>query len=562
MDEGTTFDKKSLLCFPADPKRWDWQKLAKHCIAFANTRGGTLHFGVEDQADAPPANQRIDPSLPDRLRKGIGSHCINVAVSSAIITLPNGGDVLELTILPSRQTVASTTEGRYFMRVADESKPVMPEDLPRLVAEKDAYVWEAQATRKISISQADPLKLARFIADIRASDRVSAFIRDQSDTEILDHFVMSRDGVLTNLGILWVGRREDRALLLHAPAIQFIKYDARDEKVAKREWSDFSLNPKELIESVWKEIPDWREFTELRDGLFPEPIPHYDESVIRELLANALAHRPYTTRGDIFIKLYPDRLEIHNPGLFPLGVTPQNILHTTIQRNRHLAQIFYALNLMEREGSGYDRMFDVLLSRGRPVPVPREENDRVIVRVERRIVRPEVVGLLAAANQQYDLRQRERICLGLIAQHGLLKATDFSRILDLPDETRVRTWLGSLLAKKVVLSQGKTKATGYFVNPELLRTLKEKSPTTLLKIEPHRLRHLVLEDLETYSVDIASASAISEIHKRVGSEISMHKVKRAIKDLQKSGEIGSTGKRGRGAGYFISAKSRQIPPLN
>lgn len=562
MDEGTTYDKKSLLCFPADPKRWDWQKLAKHCIAFANSRGGTLHFGIEDKADGPAASQRIDPTLPDRLRKGIGSHCVNVAVASAIITLPNGGEVLELNILPSRQTVASTTDGRFFMRVADESKPVMPEDLSRLVAEKDAYVWEAQATRKISIGQADPLKLTKFIADIRASDRVSDFIKDKSEAEILDHFVMSRDSVLTNLGILWVGRREDRALLLHAPAIQFIKYDARDEKVTKREWSDFSLNPKELIEAVWKDIPDWREYTELRDGLFPEPIPHYDESVIRELLANALAHRPYTTRGDIFIKLYPDYLEVHNPGLFPLGVTPQNILHTTIPRNRHLAQIFYALNLMEREGSGYDRMYDVLLSRGRPVPVPREENDRVIVRVERRIVRPEVVGLIAAANQQYDLRQRERICLGLIAQHGLLKATDFNRILDLPDDTRVRTWLGSLLAKKIILSQGKTKATGYFVNPELLRTLKDKAPTTLLKIEPHRLRHLVLEDLETYSPDKNNASSLSAIHKRIGGEISGSKLQRALGELKKSGQIGATGKRGRGGGYFISTDIRQIRPPN
>jgi ATP-dependent DNA helicase RecG len=209
MDEGTTFDKKSLLCFPDDPKRWDWQKLAKHCIAFANARGGKLHFGIEDKADAPPASQRIDPSLPDRLRKGIGSHCINVAVSSAIITVPNGGEVLELTIFPSRQTVASDTGGRFYMRVADESKPVMPEDLPRLLAEKDAYVWEAQTTRKISISQADPLKLARFIADIRASDRVSAFIRDQSDAEILDHFVMSRDGRIdqSRYPLGWPARR-------------------------------------------------------------------------------------------------------------------------------------------------------------------------------------------------------------------------------------------------------------------------------------------------------------------------------------------------------------------
>ena len=55
----------------------------------------------------------------------------------------------------------------------------------------------------------------------------------------------------------------------------------------------------------------------------------YDEVVVRELLANALAHRPYTQRGDIFLNLHPDRLEVHNPVVLPIGVTPRNILHTT-----------------------------------------------------------------------------------------------------------------------------------------------------------------------------------------------------------------------------------------
>lgn len=270
----------------------------------------------------------------------------------------------------------------------------------------------------------------------------------------------------------------------------------------------------------------------------------------------------YTTRGDIFVKLYPDYLEIQNPGLLPLGVTPQNILHTTIQRNRHLAQVFYALNLMEREGSGYVRMYDALLSRGRPIPVAREEHDAVVVRVERRIVRPETVGLLAHTNQKYELKQRERISLGLIAQHGLIKALEFSRILDLPDDTRVRSWLGSLLTRKIVLSRGKTRATEYYVNPELLRSLKEKGPTTLQKIEPHRLRHLVIEDLEIYSPTNKSPSSISEIHHRVGSEISKEKLKRALHDLVASGKIASTGKRGRGSAYFISAKSCQIEGSN
>jgi ATP-dependent DNA helicase RecG len=560
MDEGQKYDRKSLLTFAANPARWDWQKIAKHCIAFANAVGGVLHFGIEDKHNAPPATQKINPDLTERLRKGVAHHCINVAVAAEIRSYPNGGEVLELRVLPSRQTIAATTDGRYFIRVSDESRPVMPDELPRLLADKDAYTWEIQTTRRVPVSNADPAKLAAFLSDIRASDRVTIFIREKHDAEILEHFFMAREGLLTNLGILWVGRREDRALLLYAPAIQFIKYDDRDQKVAKREWTDFSLNPKELIESVWKDIPDWREFTELRDGLFTESVPHYDEAVLRELLANALSHRPYTTRGDIFILLHPDYLEIQNPGLFPLGVTPRNILHTSIQRNRHLAQVFYALNLMEKEGSGYDRMYDALLSRGRPIPEPREDHDAVIVRIERRIIRPEVVGLLAAASQQFPLRQRDRICLGLIAQHGLLKATDFSQILDLPDETRVRSWLGSLIDKQIILSRGKTRATEYLVNPEWLRMVQEKGPTTLRKIEPHRLRHLVIEDLQTYSPDMKTASSASEIHGRIGKEIPLHKVKIALFDLRQNSEVGYTGKRGRGSRYFIDTNHCQISP--
>ena len=79
-------------------------------------------------------------------------------------------------------------------------------------------------------------------------------------------------------------------------------------------------------------------------------------------------HRPYTQRGDIFINLHPDRLEVVNPGLLPLGVTPQNILHTTVRRNEILARLFHDLKMMEREGSGFDKMYEVLLSQGRPAP--------------------------------------------------------------------------------------------------------------------------------------------------------------------------------------------------
>ncbi|MGN7738260.1 MULTISPECIES: ATP-binding protein [Sinorhizobium/Ensifer group] len=44
------------------------------------------------------------------------------------------------------------------------------------------------------------------------------------------------------------------------------------------------------------------------------------------------------------------------------------MLHTTVRRNEYLARLFHDLRLMEREGSGYDKIYEVLLSHGRPAP--------------------------------------------------------------------------------------------------------------------------------------------------------------------------------------------------
>jgi len=90
-------------------------------------------------------------------------------------------------------------------------------------------------------------------------------------------------------------------------------------------------------------------------------------------------HRPYTQSGDIFLTVHPDRLEIVNPGPLPLGVTPQNVLHMTVRRNEHFARLFHDLKLMEREGTGFDKMYEVLLSQGRPAPKLIEGADRVEV---------------------------------------------------------------------------------------------------------------------------------------------------------------------------------------
>ena len=254
-------------------------------------------------------------------------------------------------------------------------------------------------------------------------------------------------------------------------------------------------------------------------------------------------------RGDIFINLYHDRLEIHSPGLLPLGVTPKNIISKSVHRNTHLAKVFYDLKLMEKEGSGYDKVYELLLINGKPEPEIEEWDDRVIVTIRKNVISTEVAKLMSRANEEYQLNQKEIITLGLIAQHGSITSIELSKKLNLKNSTALSYWLGKLPKYEVVLSRGKTKGTEYFVNPELLRQVDFKGKTDLKKIEPHRLQELIIADLQTYN-----GSQIGEINERIGLEISRRKVKRQLDEMVSNEVLIAQGEN-KGRRYYIDKKS-------
>ena len=534
--ENQLFDKKSLRVLGSDQGLRD---LAADCVAMANASGGRLAIGIEDAADRPPAGQRVSDEQVMKLNKRLPTLTVNVAVSAARQVAAGGDEWIELQVFASRQSVAATSDGRYFLRVGDESRPLMPEDLARLMGDKQAYVWEAQPMRQVPRTRVDADKLRDFVQGIRASDRVGERVRMKTDAELLEHYLMADARHLTHLGVLWVGQRADRAVLRHAPVIQCIRYDEQGRKVFKRAWDDFSLNPQELIDAVWREVPDWQDSYELPDGLFRKNVPHFDEVVVRELLANALVHRPYTQGGDIFINLHSDRLEVHNPGLLPLGVTAANILHTSRKRNDHLAQVFHDLKLMEREGSGYDRLYETLLASGRPGPQVEEGDDRVTVTIGRRITHPEVIDLIAKADASHQLWPRERTTLGLIAQHEALTAIQLTKALALKNADALQPWLGRLLDFGLVLTRGRTKGTTYRVNPDVLKATEFRGRTSLRGIERHRLRELVLRDLDIYG-----RSRRGDIHARIGAEIPERMLRSELAAMVRDGLLTPLGEAG------------------
>ncbi|MEA1893364.1 MAG: ATP-binding protein [Campylobacterota bacterium] len=495
-EENHSIEYKSLDKTEGKSKLKD---LARECVCFANAQGGTIFIGLDDKTKKPPSSQKVSQDKINTTLKALRGFTNSVGLAEPIhLVHENGGEYFSFRVLPSLKTVAMTSDGKVAIRIGEECLPVDSQSLTQLVSEKGDFQWELVRHTRMTLDKLPLENIQNFISDIRSSDKVSEFIKQLDDNSLLEHFRLVDEGAVTNLGLLWLGNHLQRSKVSYPITVQYIVYDKNEEKIRKEEWHFNQLNPKELLLDIENRATELKYFYELPKGLFREKIPQYHPDVIRELLVNAFVHQSYTISGDIFIRIYTDRFEIMNPGGLPLGITKENILHHTRRKNPHMIDIFKALGLMEGEGSGYDKIYEKLSLDAKLFPEIDNDIDYVKVTIFSTIISQDILKLLDYVLSHFELTQKEIIALGVIAREKKVSTTELSKLLQLGDDIRVRAWVNSLVEKKILLTQGKTKGLTYLINPELLSTVDQNIKPSLKTIEPHVLKALIYEDLKIH----------------------------------------------------------------
>lgn len=538
MEEGISIDYKSLkkvVDTTGKLKSEGLRDLAVTSVSFANVHGGKIVIGIEDKDKQPPLNQTISVRTANDTVTRLKSLCFNVGFQLGDIeSHANGSQFFTITVYPTLKSVATTADGKIYIRIGDQSQPARSEDIVRLASEKDAFQWELQP-RNVAYTEIPEMSMRWFADEIRKSDRVKQNIKELSDIEIIEHYNLIEKGKLTNLGVLWLGTASQRSRLVYPLTVQYIVYDDLEKKVRKEDWQDYSKNPKELLLEIEKEAIELTYYDEFPLGLFRNKIRHYDARLIRELLINAIAHKSYTISGDIFIKVYQDRLEITNPGGLPLGITKDNILHSTYRRNPHLIRILHDLKLMEGEGTGYNLIYEITSRDAKAFPIPISDYNATSVTQYSKILDEEAVLLLDFIAKNYKLSQKEFIVLGVITRHKKILATQLTKELQLTDEDRLRSYISKLADQSIIIKRGIKKGTEYLINPKLIINSKINVKTTLKVIEPHRLKALIEEDLKLYP-----KSKSSDIQVRI-SELPIEDIRKCLILLEKEGVVFSEG---------------------
>lgn len=511
-----------------------FKDLAVTCVCLANTQGGNLIIGVEDKEKEPPNSQTISIEQMNKTITRLRSLCFNVGfVLNDVEKHTNGGEYFSITVLPTSKSLATTSDGKIYIRIGDQCQAARGEDILRIASEKDAFQWELQH-RNYKINQIPTNNIDWFVSQIRDSDRVKPFVKELSEIEILEHYNLIQNNTLTNIGVLWLGTPQMRSRLVYPITVQYIVYDEVEKKVRKEDWLDYSKNPKELILDIEKTAVELTYFDEFPQGFFRNKIPHYDKRLIRELLINAIVHKSFTIAGDIFIKVYPDRLEITNPGGLPLGITKDNILHTTSRRNPHLIRVFHDLKLMEGEGSGYDLIYEIASRDSKSFPIINSDFNTTNVIQYSKIMDDEALLIVDFIAKNYPLSQKELIVLGIVARHKKILTTNLTKELQLSDEERLRSFVGKLLDKSILITRGIKKGTEYLINPKLISSSKINIKPTLKVIEPHRLEALIEDDLNRYP-----NSQVADIQKRL-EDVPLQDIRKKVYAMVKKGILEHT----------------------
>lgn len=124
-----------------------------------------------------------------------------------------------------------------------------------------------------------------------------------------------------------------------------------------------------ILDKLTERIRTYNHLTNVQVGLYRLEVYDFSEAVFQEALLNALAHRSYEETAPIYVKHYPTKIVIENPGGFPEDINESNIItHQSIPRNKLIAMTLQHLKYVQRSGQGVDIMYQSMLTEGKPYP--------------------------------------------------------------------------------------------------------------------------------------------------------------------------------------------------
>lgn len=515
-------------------------------ICFANARGGTIVFGIEDRKrtrrEAISGVGRYDPSTLRRaVYDGTDPH---ILVEIEELIEPEGR--LLLIQVPRGMPPHTTSDGMARIRVGKECKPLTGRTFAQLLSsggQRDPTAEILTSATWDDLDSGEIEQLRKMIQSRNPESRLPAL----ANVELLRALQLLEGESPPLAALLLVGKE---------PAIR--RYVPQHEVTLLRQPSptryDQRRDLRGTILSILREIEQFvavnnRVRTIGEEGFGQLEFPDLSWEVAREAVLNAVTHRDYFLRQGITVALYKDRVEVTSPGGFVGGISPENILrHPPIHRNELLARVLQTIGLVNRVGLGVDRMFEGLLRLGKGVPLYSADESYVRVTLPLTTRGGFAVFVARETRAGHALDLDELLIFHAFLTTSVLDRWTVALVLQVdPDQGAAR--LAALRERGYLVVRGRGRSSTYSLRRDLSDLLRGRDATDAelaLEEEGAKMRMLAV---------LRERGRLTNTEARRLTGFTRVQVYRLLKALESESEVQFMG-RGRSA-YVIPTKGKK-----
>lgn len=464
--------------FKSDRKKLSDAEIFEAVVAFANTEGGDLYLGIEDDGEVTGVH-KLHESVTTVSAFIANNTMPPVSVRAEIIE--DKYPVLKISVPKSYSGIVATISGKTIHRRLKangepENIPLYPSMFATRLSDLRLLDYSAMPLLQSSIKDFDPIEVERLKRLITAYNGEKNLL-DLADEDLYKALglVREQNNTLypTITGILLVGKID--AIKMHVPTHAAVFQVLEGTEVKNND--DLVLPLLQTIERLNNNLEARNPEEEIQMGLFRMSIPEFDKRAIREALVNAFSHRDYSKMGRVRVTVNDDGLTIANPGGFIEGVSINNLLTAEPHgRNPQLADALKRIGLAERTGRGIDRIYEGSLLFGRPLPdytastsvtvslfIQRSKPDKQIAQLvsneQNRLGRPLSLNSLLVLNALKDLPK------STVSQ--IAEAINISEIV-------IKAILDNYIGAGIVEGFGNGKNKTYILSPKVYRTQAAK----------------------------------------------------------------------------------------
>ncbi len=314
----------------------------KEVVAFANTDGGIVYVGMDDDGhvvgleDVDEAYTRITNGIRDAIGPDVTLFVRYELQDDKVIKIK----VEEGSAKPYYLKSKGLKPGGVFVRHGASAAPASWEQIRRMIKESDGDVFESMRSTEQGLT---------FNAAARVFSENGVSFGEEKYRAL--GIQKDADSLYTNL-----------ALIVSDQCCHTVKVAVfSDEGKTKfRDSKEFGGSVFGQVEEVFAFLRLCNKTSSSFDGLKRIERPDYPEEALREALLNALVHRDYSFSGSIIINVTDAEIEFVSIGGLLPGLSPEDIKAGISQpRNKNLAEMFHRLHFIESYGTGIRRIFEL-----------------------------------------------------------------------------------------------------------------------------------------------------------------------------------------------------------